>query len=148
MENGTLEVLCSLEKCPIAAYGKTYFSIFQGIVRAVDGVSFDVFRGETLGLVGESGSGKTVTGLSILRLVQPPGRIVAGDIQLNGQSLLALSEPQMQDLRGSQISMIFQNPRTALNPVMRIGDQIDRVCGSSQTGSDEIVRLVKYHRAV
>jgi oligopeptide/dipeptide ABC transporter ATP-binding protein len=106
---------------------KTYFFIFRGTVRAIDGVSFDVFRGEALGLVGESGSGKTVTGLSILRLVQPPGRIVAGDIQLNGQSLLALSEPQMQDLRGSQISMIFQNPRTALNPVMRIGDQIDRV---------------------
>ncbi len=106
---------------------KTHFFTFRGTVRAVDGVSFDVRRGEALGLVGESGSGKTVTGLSILRLVQAPGRIVDGDILFKNRSLLALSEKELSTLRGSQISMIFQNPRTALNPVMSVGEQIDRV---------------------
>jgi len=106
---------------------KTHFFTFRGLVRAVEGVSFDVLHGEALGLVGESGSGKTVTGMSILRLVLPPGRVVSGDILFKQRSLLGLSEAEMRDLRGSQISMIFQNPRTALNPVLTIGEQIDRV---------------------
>ncbi len=106
---------------------KTHFFTFRGLVKAVDGVSFHVERGEAVGLVGESGSGKTVTGLSILRLVQPPGKILGDDILFDGRSLLRLSDKEMQKLRGSRIGMVFQNPRTCLNPVLAIGEQIDRV---------------------
>lgn len=106
---------------------KTHFHTFRGLVRAVDGISFDVYRGEALGLVGESGSGKTVTGLSILRLVPSPGTIVDGELLFRDTSLLALSEKDMRTIRGRKISMIFQNPRTALNPVLSVGEQIDRV---------------------
>jgi ABC-type dipeptide/oligopeptide/nickel transport system ATPase component len=93
-------------------------------VTAVDHVSFHLAAGETLGLVGESGSGKSVTAFSILRLVQPPGRIVSGRVMFEGRDLLALSEPDMRTVRGARISLIFQEPMTALNPVMRVGDQI------------------------
>ena len=93
-------------------------------VTAVDHVSFQLAAGETLGLVGESGSGKSVTAFSILRLVQPPGRIVSGRVMFEGRDLLALSEPDMRKVRGARISLIFQEPMTALNPVMRVGDQI------------------------
>jgi peptide/nickel transport system ATP-binding protein len=93
-------------------------------VTAVDHVSFQLAAGETLGLVGESGSGKSVTAFSILRLVQPPGRIVSGRVMFEGRDLLALSEPDMRTVRGARISLIFQEPMTALNPVMRVGDQI------------------------
>jgi peptide/nickel transport system ATP-binding protein len=104
---------------------KTHFFTRDGIVRAVDGVSFSVFSGETLAVVGESGCGKSVTSLSIMRLVaSPPGRIVAGHIRLEGRDLLALSEREMRDIRGNEISMIFQEPMTSLNPVLRIGGQI------------------------
>lgn len=106
---------------------KIHFFTFRGIARAVDGVSFDVQQGEALGLVGESGSGKSVSGMAVLRLIQPPGKVVDGDIQYSGKSLLAMSEKEMLEVRGSKISMIFQNPRTCLNPVMTLGDQIDRV---------------------
>jgi peptide/nickel transport system ATP-binding protein len=95
-----------------------------GLVRVVDDVSFFVRRGETLGLVGESGCGKSVTALSIMRLVQPPGRIVAGSIALSGRDLLALPEREMREVRGAQVSLIFQEPSTALNPVFSVGDQI------------------------
>jgi ABC-type dipeptide/oligopeptide/nickel transport system ATPase component len=101
--------------------------VFEGArapVTAVDHVSFQVAAGETLGLVGESGSGKSVTAFSILRLVQPPGRIVSGRVIFDGRDLLALSEPDMRQVRGARISLIFQEPMTALNPVMRVGDQI------------------------
>ena len=101
--------------------------VFEGAhapVTAVDHVSFQVAAGETLGLVGESGSGKSVTAFSILRLVQPPGRIVSGRVIFDGRDLLALSEPDMREVRGARISLIFQEPMTALNPVMRVGDQI------------------------
>src|SRR5687768_5824313 len=97
---------------------------FGGTANAVDGVSFQLERGETLGLVGESGSGKSVTAFSILRLVQPPGRITGGRILFEGRDLLALSEREMREVRGARISLIFQEPMTALNPVMRVGDQI------------------------
>jgi peptide/nickel transport system ATP-binding protein len=93
-------------------------------VTAVDHISFQLAAGETLGLVGESGSGKSVTAFSILRLVQPPGRIVSGRVMFEGRDLLALSEPDMRKVRGARISLIFQEPMTALNPVMRVGDQI------------------------
>src|SRR5687768_18480634 len=89
---------------------------------AVNDVSFSIAAGETLGLVGESGSGKSVTAFSILRLLQPPGRITAGRVLFQGRDLLTLSEGEMRDVRGKGISLIFQEPMTALNPVMRVGD--------------------------
>src|ERR687895_765865 len=93
-------------------------------VVAVDDVSFSISQGETLGVVGESGSGKSVTAFAILRLLQPPGRITAGRVLFQGRDLLALSEGEMRGVRGAGISLIFQEPMTALNPVMRVGDQI------------------------
>jgi peptide/nickel transport system ATP-binding protein len=104
---------------------KTHFFTRDGIVRAVDGVSFSIAPGETLAVVGESGCGKSVTSLSVLRLIaSPPGRIVAGRIRFQGQDLLELSERRMRDIRGNEISMIFQEPMTSLNPVLTIGRQI------------------------
>jgi oligopeptide/dipeptide ABC transporter ATP-binding protein len=103
----------------------TIFKVRGGVVRAVDDVSFALRRGETLGIVGESGSGKSMTALSILRLVQPPGEIRGGPIGFNGRSdLLELSERDMRAIRGAEIGFIFQEPMTALNPVYTIGDQI------------------------
>jgi peptide/nickel transport system ATP-binding protein/oligopeptide transport system ATP-binding protein len=104
---------------------KTHFYTDEGLVRAVDGVSFQVDPGQTLGLVGESGCGKSVASLSILRLIQsPPGRIEGGRIYFKGEDLLALSESQMRRIRGNEISMVFQEPMTSLNPVFTCGDQI------------------------
>ena len=97
---------------------------FGGPAPAVDDVSLHVAAGETLGVVGESGSGKSVTAFSILRLLQPPGRITGGRVIFEGRDLLTLSEAQMREVRGARISLIFQEPMTALNPVMRVGDQI------------------------
>ena len=101
--------------------------VFEGAqsrITAVSDVSFQIAAGETLGLVGESGSGKSVTAFSILRLLQPPGRIAGGQIIFEGRDLLALTEREMRQVRGARISLIFQEPMTALNPVMRVGDQI------------------------
>src|SRR5438034_3169368 len=95
----------------------TVFDTARGSVPAVDDVSFEIRAGETLGLVGESGSGKSVTALSIMRLVQPPGRIAGGQIVLKARDLLPLDEHRMREVRGAQISLIFQEPMTALNPV-------------------------------
>jgi oligopeptide/dipeptide ABC transporter ATP-binding protein len=103
---------------------RTHFFTDRGVVKAVDGVSLDLKRGESLGVVGESGSGKTVTFLSVLKLIQHPGRIVGGQMLFQGEDLLQKEESEMVHLRGTQISMIFQDPLTALNPVLRIGDQI------------------------
>ena len=103
---------------------KTYFFTEEGVVQAVDGVDFTLHRGETLGIVGESGSGKSVTSLSIMRLVSPPGRIVEGKIIFDGIDLLTLDSESMRKIRGDRIAMIFQQPTTALNPVFRVGDQI------------------------
>jgi len=105
----------------------THFETARGTVRAVDGVDLAVRAGETLGVVGESGCGKTVLALSILRLVPPPGRIVAGRILFAGRDLLALPEEEMRRIRGREISMIFQEPMTSLNPVFRVGDQVAEV---------------------
>jgi oligopeptide/dipeptide ABC transporter ATP-binding protein len=105
---------------------RTYFYTDDGVARSVDGVDFDVDRGETLGLVGESGCGKSVSALSIMRLIpDPPGKIVGGEINYNGRNLLTLTEEKMRDIRGNEISMIFQEPMTSLNPVFTIGHQID-----------------------
>ena len=103
---------------------KTHFFTHEGIVKAVDDVSFTVAKGETLGLVGESGCGKSVMAMSITRLVSDPGRIVDGEIIFDGRNLLTLSELEMRQLRGAQISMVFQEPMTALNPVLEVGFQI------------------------
>jgi peptide/nickel transport system ATP-binding protein len=104
---------------------QTVFFTNSGLFRAVDDVSFQVRRGETLAIVGESGCGKSVTALSIMRLVpDPPGRVVGGSVMLEGTDLLGLDEAAMRKVRGDRISMIFQEPMTSLNPVMRIGDQI------------------------
>jgi peptide/nickel transport system ATP-binding protein len=104
---------------------KTVFFTNSGLFKAVDDVSFDVRRGETLAIGGESGCGKSVSALSIMRLVpDPPGRIVGGSVTLEGTDLLALDEERMRGIRGNRMSMIFQEPMTSLNPVMRIGDQI------------------------
>jgi peptide/nickel transport system ATP-binding protein len=104
---------------------RTVFFTNSGLFKAVDDVSFSVRRGETLAIVGESGCGKSVTALSIMRLVpDPPGRIVGGSVVLEGTDLLSLDEAEMRKVRGDRVSMIFQEPMTSLNPVMRIGDQI------------------------
>ena len=104
---------------------RTYFYTEEGVVRAVDGVSWDLDEGETLGLVGESGCGKSVSALSILRLIpRPPGRIVEGEIIFEGQDLLEVSDAEMRDIRGNRIAMVFQEPMTSLNPVLTIGNQL------------------------
>lgn len=102
----------------------TYFFTDEGIVKAVDGVSFKLFPGKSLGILGESGCGKSVTALSIMRLVQSPGKIISGEVLFNGEDLLKKSEEEMRQIRGNKISMIFQDPMTSLNPVFTIGDQI------------------------
>ena len=104
---------------------KTYFYTDEGVVRAVDGLSYDLHRGETLGIVGESGSGKSVHALSIMRLIPtPPGKIVDGEILFEGRNLLRLSDEEMRKIRGNRIAMVFQEPMTSLNPVLTIGEQI------------------------
>ncbi len=115
---------------PLLAVGdlRTWFHTSEGTYKAVDGVSFQIAEGETLGLVGESGCGKSVTSLTILRLIQsPPGRIEGGSILYRGTDLLALPERDMRRVRGNKISMIFQEPMTSLNPVFTVGDQIAEV---------------------
>jgi oligopeptide/dipeptide ABC transporter ATP-binding protein len=112
---------------------QTYFFTQTGIVKAVDGVSYAVRRGETLGVVGESGCGKSVTALSIMRLVaNPPGRIVGGAIRLDGEDLLSLGETEMENVRGNDISMIFQEPMTSLNPLYTVGRQIAEAVATHQ----------------
>ncbi|HEX4892619.1 MAG TPA: ABC transporter ATP-binding protein [Hyphomicrobiaceae bacterium] len=131
---------------------QTFFFTRQGLVKAVDGVSFALQRSETLAIVGESGCGKSITALSLLRLVpDPPGRIVGGSVKLNGTDLLKLDEPAMRKVRGNDISMIFQEPMTSLNPVMTIGNQIAEVLllhqnmtkAEAQAKAVEMLRLVR-----
>ena len=107
---------------------RIHFEMEKEVVEAVNGISFDLMKGETLGFVGETGAGKTTTALGIMRLVQtPPGRIIEGSILLEGEDLLAKSELEMRKIRGNKISMIFQDPMTSLNPVLTVGDQIQEV---------------------
>ena len=104
---------------------RTYFFTYEGVAKAVDGVSYQLEKGEPLGVVGESGCGKSVTALSILRLIpMPPGKVVGGEILFKGRNLLELTEDEMRKIRGNRISMIFQEPMTSLNPVFTIGNQI------------------------
>jgi oligopeptide/dipeptide ABC transporter ATP-binding protein len=130
---------------------QTHFFAPDGVVRAVDGVSYAVRSGETLGVVGESGCGKSVTALSILRLVaSPPGRIVGGAIRLQGRNLLELSETEMEQVRGNDISMIFQEPMTSLNPLLTVGRQISETIRLHQGVSrrDAIDRTIETLRRV
>ena len=130
----------------------TWFYTRQGIVKAVDGVDFGVASGETLAIVGESGCGKSMTALSLMRLIpDPPGRIVSGTVKLGGRNLLELSEEQMRKVRGNEISMIFQEPMTSLNPVMTVGRQIGEALllhksmsrAESMRRAVDILRLVR-----
>jgi peptide/nickel transport system ATP-binding protein/oligopeptide transport system ATP-binding protein len=126
---------------------KTHFFTEDGTVKAVDGVTFEVGHGETLGVVGESGCGKSITSLSVMRLIERPGKIVEGEILLNGENLLTRSDEEMQDIRGDQVSMIFQEPMTSLNPVFTCGDQISEAVqqhtgASSREGWDRAVEML------
>ena len=128
---------------------RTYFETEAGTAKAVDGVSLDIFEGEVVGLVGESGSGKSVTALSILRLIpDPPGKIVSGSIRYRDRNLLKLSWAEMREIRGNEISMIFQEPMTSLNPVFTIGMQMMEIVLEHQTASkqeafDQSVEMLK-----
>jgi oligopeptide/dipeptide ABC transporter ATP-binding protein len=106
---------------------RTHFFTRKGVAKVLDGLSLHVGKGEIVGLVGESGSGKSVTGFSIVRLLKHPGKIVGGEIRFGGRDLTRLAEAEMQEVRGKQISMIFQNPRSSLNPVISVGEQISQV---------------------
>src|SRR6476659_2773167 len=115
---------------------RTYFHTGSAVAKSVDGVSFTVAPGETLGIVGESGCGKSVTALSILRLIQPPGRIESGSrIMFEGKDLVTLDDAGMRNIRGNRISMIFQEPMSALNPVFTVGDQVAEVARVHAKGS-------------
>lgn len=119
---------------------KVEFGTRQDVVKAVDGVSLNVYRGEVLGLVGESGSGKSVTGLSILGLIDPPGRIASGSIKLEGQELIGLPEHELRRLRGERMAMIFQDPMTTLNPVLRIDTQMIETIRAHENVSEKAAR--------
>ena len=106
---------------------KTHFYTQDGTVKAVDGVSFEIGYGQTLGIVGESGCGKSITAMSAMRLIEPPGKTLAGEVLLDGRDLLKLSDDEMRDVRGNLVSMIFQEPMTSLNPVFTVGDQVAEV---------------------
>jgi oligopeptide/dipeptide ABC transporter ATP-binding protein len=143
--NGEGEVVLSVRDL------RTSFKTRRGLVRAVDGVSFEVRRGQTMGIVGESGSGKSVMALSLMRLVPAPGKITGGQVLLRGMDLLQLNERQMEDVRGSGIALILQDPMTSLNPVLTIGDQIVETLQAHRRGSGvdkhrlavDLLRLVR-----
>lgn len=137
-----METLLSVENL------KTHFFTSAGVVKAVDGVSFSVKRRGRLGIVGESGSGKSVTALSLLRLVSPPGRIIEGKILFAGRDLLTFTESQMRQVRGGQIAMVFQEPSTSLNPVFTIGDQIEEAVHLHQAGLNKKARQEKVIEAL
>ena len=117
---------------------RTQFFTEDGVVRAVDGIDFNVRRGEVVGLVGESGCGKSVTSLSIMRLIAQPGRIVDGQIIFDNEDLVTLPESRMVNIRGNRVSMIFQQPQSSLNPVFRIGDQLSEVLQIHQDVGKEV----------
>ena len=129
---------------------KTYFYTWAGIVKAVDGVSFEVNEGETLGIVGESGSGKSVTALSIIRIVPSPGKIVEGKIIYKGENLVEKKEKDLQDIRGKEIAYIFQDPATSLNPVFTIANQLVEVILRHQkiTKKEALEKAIELFRLV
>jgi len=142
---GTMDTLLQVKDL------RTQFFTLEGVIRAVDGVSYDVRQGETVAIVGESGCGKSVSALSIMRLVPyPPGRIVAGEIWFNGKNLLVLTDEEMRQVRGKEIAMIFQEPMTSLNPTLTIGRQLTETLeahlemGAADAGNRaaELLRLV------
>ncbi|OQY26897.1 MAG: methionine ABC transporter ATP-binding protein [Anaerolineaceae bacterium 4572_5.1] len=142
MTNNTTQALLEVRNL------KTYFFTDDGVVKAVDGVDFEVYEGEVLGLVGESGCGKSVTSFSVLQLIDDPGRIVDGEIYFKGKDLLKLSEAEMVKMRGNLISMIFQQPQSSLNPVFTVGAQIAEVFEihkdiKKKEAWDEAVKLLK-----
>src|SRR3954462_4034254 len=128
---------------------KTYFQTEDGVVKAVDGVTFELEKGETIGIVGESGSGKSVTNLSVMRLIpQPPGEIAGGDIVFDGIDVLGLPIDQVRKIRGKRIAMIFQDPMTSLNPFLKISKQLMEVTQlhlghSKQQARDHAVKMLK-----
>jgi oligopeptide/dipeptide ABC transporter ATP-binding protein len=129
----------------------TQFFTDDGVVQAVDGVSFDLFPGETLGIVGESGCGKSVTALSILRLVQEPGRIVSGQIIFKGDDIVKMTDEEVREIRGKDIAMIFQDPLSSLNPVLQVGFQIEEAMEAhakipAKTALGRAVQLLKQVR--
>ena len=128
----------------------TYFQLAHGTIKAVDGVDFLLGNGETLAIVGESGCGKSVTAYSIMRLVMPPGRIESGEVLFNGRDLMGLAEKEMQGLRGNQISMIFQEPMTSLNPVLTVGRQIAEglMLHRGLSGDDALAEVIEILRQV
>src|SRR6476619_4095183 len=140
MKNGTILSVNDL---------KTYFQTEDGIVKAVDGISFELKKGETLGIVGESGSGKSVTNLSLMRLIpEPPGKIVGGDIIFDGSDICKLSMEDVRKIRGKRIAMIFQDPMTSLNPFMKISTQLMEVTQlhlghSREQAYDHAVKMLK-----
>ena len=121
--------MAQAERQPLLAVRglRTWFHTFSGTVKAVDGVSFEIGQGEVMGLVGESGGGKSVVGFSILGLIDSPGRIEGGEILLNGQDLVTAGETRLREVRGREISMVFQDPMTSLNPLQTVGRQMDEV---------------------
>ena len=122
----------------------TAFDTRDGVLRAVDGVDLEIGRGEVLGLVGESGSGKSVTGFSIIGLIDPPGRIVSGSIRFQGRELVGLAEPELRRLRGRHIAMIFQDPMMTLNPVLRIDTQlVETIHAHERVGNAEARRRAR-----
>ena len=129
---------------------KTNFYTYAGVVKALDGINLDIYKGETLGLVGETGCGKSVTALSIIRLIQwPPGKIDEGSIMFEGKDLLKMPNRDMRQIRGNKISMIFQEPMTSFNPVFTIGDQIIEVIRMHQkmnkkTAKAKAVEMLKF----
>lgn len=127
---------------------KTHFFTRKGVIKAVDDVNFSLFRKKTLGVVGESGSGKSITALSILKLLETTGEIVSGNIMFKGKNIVNFSENEMQNLRGNDISMIFQEPMTSLNPVLKIGFQIEEVLRAHQNLSkkdsrEKVIEMLK-----
>ncbi len=130
---------------------QTYFFTYAGVVKAVDGVSFSVDRGEVLGIVGESGSGKSVTAMSIMRLVQQPGKTVGGEIIFDGINLLNLSDREMNAYRGKRIAMVFQDPMTSLNPTLTVGYHMMELLSRDpnlKTKKDKIDRAIELLKAV
>jgi oligopeptide transport system ATP-binding protein len=122
---------------------RTYFTVDEGVVKAVDGINFDLRKGETLGIVGESGSGKSVTNLSIINLIpSPPGKIVSGEVLFEGQDLLKMPINELRKIRGNKISMIFQDPMTSLNPLLRISTQMVETIELHQ-GLDKVAAKAK-----